>query len=101
MKKVGKPPSDPDWIKKKRLHYRFVPRWADGNSLIIFWCTAVSLVASLVSCYMLHAEMVFGEGAGAGLIVWGAGLFFLLITMFFYIKGLYVRFLDSALDVYY
>ncbi len=101
MKKNSPFSADQRWVRKKRIHYRCIPPWADGKSLIIFLSTAVSLCASLVSCAVLHAEMPLSGKPSSGLILWGVGVGSLLVTIFFYVKGLYVRFLDSALDVYY
>jgi hypothetical protein len=91
---------NPKWVRKKRLHYVMMPQWADGKCILVIIFTFVSLVCGMSSCFFLHTELFEAFGR-VGLTLWFTGLVALLINIYFFLRGLYRKFLDQALDAYY
>ena len=91
---------NPKWVRKKRLHYLIMPQWADDKCILVIILTLVGLVCGISSCFFLHGEL-FDVFSRVGLTLWLTGLLALLINIYFYLKGLYRKFLDRALDAYY
>ena len=92
---------DPNWVRKKRLHYLMMPQWADNKCLVVLGLTLVGLISALFSCFFLHKALSSVLGQTGVLIIWAIGFFAILIIAYFFLKGIYQKFLDSALDVYY
>jgi hypothetical protein len=77
-----------------------MPQWADDKCILVITLTLVSLVCGTGSCFFLHGELFKAFGR-VGLILWFTGLAALLINIYFYVRGVYRKFLDKALDAYY
>jgi len=78
-----------------------MPRWADSQCLIVLGLTLISLVCGILGCLFLHYEHPSSAGTGAGWSFCLIGFLALLLTFCFFVKGLYRKFLDDGLDVYY
>jgi hypothetical protein len=92
---------NPEWVRKKRLHYLMMPQWADGKCIIVIILALVSLVCGMSSCFfLLHSEL-FEAFGHVGRTLWFAGFVALLTNMYFYLRGLYRKFQDKALDAFY
>lgn len=92
---------NPEWVRKKRLHYLMMPQWADSKCTLVLILALVSLAGGMSSCFFLHSKLFGVFGRVCGLTFWFASLLALLINIYFYIKGTYRKFLDMAMDVYY
>jgi hypothetical protein len=77
-----------------------MPQWADDKCILVIILTLVGLVCGISSCFFLHGELFEAFGR-VGLTLWFTGLVALLINIYFYLRGLYRKFLDQALDAYY
>ena len=88
---------NPKWVRKKRLHYLMLPQWADDKCIHVTILTLVSLSCGMSSCFFLHNELF----EALGRVLWFTGLVAILINIYFYLRGLYRKFLDQALDAYY
>lgn len=74
-----------------------LPRWADDKCVLVMILALISIVCGISSCFFLHSEILETWGR----VLWFTGLAALLINIYFYLRGLYQKFLDQALDAYY
>lgn len=88
---------DPKWVRRKRMHYLMMPKWADDKCVFVFCAALSGLICGILSCYFLHSGIFLSLGIVFCLI----GVSVLLATLYLCIKGLYRKFLDDGLDAYY
>ena len=92
--------TDPGWVKRKRIHYRVLPEWADGYCLIVFMCSTAGLLGSVCSCFLLHNNPP-PAGSFSGLVICILSIVLLCVNTSFFLKGLYLKFKDNALEAFY
>jgi hypothetical protein len=82
-------------MKKPPPHYIY-PRWSHENRTAVLFCAIIGAVFGICGAGLLHCKL-----RTAGLVIWHIGLAAVLIYTAYYIKGLYLKYIDCAWDVYY
>jgi hypothetical protein len=81
---------------KKPAQLYIYPKWSYASKTAVLFCAVIGLLCGAGGAVMLHYKL-----KTAGIITWHVGMIAVMGNSYYYIRGMYQKYMDCAWDVYY